>query len=293
MRHSLHWRLIPGLAFCAALVVATAPITGALTAGPTAAPAAQQPDQARLLLEEATKKEVVDGDLKGAIDAYQKILTLQGAPRAATAKALLGLGQCHEKLGNAEARSAYERLVRDFADQPEEMTMARARLAALGGRANGMRVRQVWAGLAPEGLFGSVTRDGRYLPLMDGATSELMLRDLATGQKRRLTTRKPGSFEFALASIPSPDGKLVAYTWYNAANQYELRTVGLDGSEARVLHADPDLKFVLPFDWTPDGKAVVALVTRKDDSSHLTLLPVPEGAARILKSFPREEVPDD
>ena len=111
------------------------------------------------MLEEATKKDLIDGDLKGAIEIYQKILSFDGVPRAVAAKALLQLGQCHEKLGNAEARKTYERLVREFADQPEEAKAARGRLAALGGRDSAMRVRHVWSG----DLLGAPTSDGRYL----------------------------------------------------------------------------------------------------------------------------------
>jgi Tol biopolymer transport system component len=290
MRHSLHWRLIPGLAFCAALVVATAPISGALSAlsalapGSPGAPTAQQPDPARLLLEEATKKKVVDGDLKGAIDAYQRILALQGAPRAATAKALLGLGQCHEKLGNAEARSAYERLVRDFSDQREEMTMARARLAALGGRANGMRVRQVWAGSADD-LLGAITGDGRYQTLQDWPSENLAVRDLATGRKRLLTHKDPKSHEFASLSVPSPDGRDVAYAWYNKEGVTDLRLVGMDGSNPRVLAADPEFKEVEPFDWSPDGKHVLAVFYKKRGGSRIALVSAADGSTCVLKSF--------
>ena len=126
--------MISGLLLCAGLLLLAAFAS------------AQKEQQAKLLLEQATKKELIDGDLKGAIETYQKILNLQGVPRAVIAKALLHLGQCHEKLGNAEARKAYERLVREFADQPEEVRAARGRLAALGGRDSAMRVRQIWAG---------------------------------------------------------------------------------------------------------------------------------------------------
>ena len=46
---------------------------------------AQQPNPPKLLLEEATKKEVVDGDLKGAIETYQKFVALERVPRAVVA----------------------------------------------------------------------------------------------------------------------------------------------------------------------------------------------------------------
>jgi hypothetical protein len=179
MKHSLRWRLFPGLLLCAGLVLPAASAKG---------PGGQQP---KLLLEEATKKELVDGDLKGAIEIYQKILSLEGVPRASVARALLHLGQCYEKLGSTEARKAYERLVREFADQPEETTAARARLSALGGQDTAMRVRQVWAG-PHDDLLGAPTRDGRSLTCQDWPSENLTVRDLATGQKRMLTSKAKG-----------------------------------------------------------------------------------------------------
>ena len=74
MTHSLRWRLFPGLLLCAGLVLPAA------SAGP------QKEQQPKLLLEEAGKKELVDGDLKGAIATYERILNVQGVPRALTAR---------------------------------------------------------------------------------------------------------------------------------------------------------------------------------------------------------------
>ena len=82
-----------------------------------------------MALQAAIKKEVVDGDLKGAIEQYKKLA--QGRDRAVAAKALVRMGQCYEKLGDAEARKAYERVLREYADQAGAVAEARARLAAL------------------------------------------------------------------------------------------------------------------------------------------------------------------
>ena len=276
MRHS------SGPLHVAVLLLCAAPL---MAAGPAAAtPRQQQPDPARLLMEEATKKEVVDGDLKGAVEAYQKILVLTGAPRAVVARALWHLGQCYEKLGDTEARKAYERLVREFADQPEEAKLARGRLAALSGRDTAMRVRQVWAG--PEGdLLGAITRDGRYLTLQDWPSENVGVRDLVTGQKRLLTHKDPKSLEFALLSVPSPDGRDVVYAWYNKEGITELRLVGMDGSSPRVLAADPEFKEAEPFDWSPDGKHVLAAFYRKRGGGRIALVSVADGSVRPLKSF--------
>jgi len=67
-----------------------------------------------------------DRELYGRILGIEAPLSNHPARRATVATALLRMGQCHEKLGNAEARTAYERLVRDYADQGEIVAQARA-----------------------------------------------------------------------------------------------------------------------------------------------------------------------
>jgi Tol biopolymer transport system component len=273
MSGPLRWRLTLGSFLLAGLVLA-------------ALANAQKEEPPPLLLEKATKLELIDGDLKGAIEIYQKILNLQGVSRAVAARALLHLGQCHEKLGNAEARKAYERLVREFADQEEEAGRARARLAALGERNGAIRVRQVWAGF-DEGIFGAPTRDGRYLTFQDGS-EDLAVRDLSTGLKRRLTNKGPRSLEFALLSVPSPDGKDVAYAWYNKDGFYDLRIVGLDGSNPRVLYANADVEYLEPTDWSPDGKSLLAVFYGKDKKTQIVLVAVRDGSVRVLKTFDQQ-----
>jgi hypothetical protein len=79
------------------------------------------------------------------------------------------MGQCYEKLGDAQARKAYEQVVREFADQKEAVEQARALLAA------STRDRPTESGLAfqrkgvlsPAAAAGGLSRhpspDGRYL----------------------------------------------------------------------------------------------------------------------------------
>jgi len=273
MSGSLRWRLI-----CGSLL-----LTG-LAAAVLASAQKEEPPQ--ILLEKATKLELVDGDLKGAIATYERILGLQGVPRVVAARALLHLGECHEKLGHAEARKAYERLVREFADQEEEAGRARARLAALGAPDRAMTVRQVWAG-PYEDVLAAPTRDGRSLTLQDWESEDLAVLDLATGQKRRLTSKGP-SLEFAMHSLPSPDGREVVYAWYNKDGIYDLRLVGLDGSNPRVLYADSAVKYLEPTDWSPDGKSVLAVFYGEDQKTRIVLVAVRDGSVRVLKTFDQQ-----
>src|SRR5437867_8070773 len=133
-----------------------------ITIGAALLLAAQKGDRAETQLQAAINKEVVEGDLKGAIEQYKKIA--QGANRPAAAKALVHMGECYERLGDAEARTAYERVIRDFADQKEVSAQARGRLALLGGPARrgpaSVSMRRVGTDLDDE---GAPSPDGRWL----------------------------------------------------------------------------------------------------------------------------------
>jgi tetratricopeptide (TPR) repeat protein len=82
-------------------------------------------------LEAGIHREMVMGDLPGAMQLYRGILNDPSTPRSIAARALLQLGACLEKLSQSEeAYNKYQRLVSDYPDQIPELTQARLRLAA-------------------------------------------------------------------------------------------------------------------------------------------------------------------
>ena len=102
-------------------------LAGAFLAAAIGTRAAQDP--ADVALQAAIRKEVVDGDLQAAIEQYGAIA--KGTNHAAAAQALLRMGRCYERLGNAKASETYERVLKQFADQKEAAQEARDRLAVL------------------------------------------------------------------------------------------------------------------------------------------------------------------
>src|SRR5205814_2531504 len=117
-------------------VVANLILSAALLAG-----AQKTPES---MLGAALHQEEVQGDLKGAIAAYQKVVAAPGVSRKTAAEALVRVGQCYEKLGNVESRKAYERVVREYADQKDAVTLARARLGKESATSHRLAFRQVW-----------------------------------------------------------------------------------------------------------------------------------------------------
>ena len=243
------------------------------------------------LFQKALVKERAEGDLEAAIALYQRIAREHAENRALAAKALVQMGQCYEKLGKAEARKAYRRVIRDYADQQEQAKMARVRLAALtrpkrAADASTMVVRRVWAGPDVD-ILGAPSPDGRYLSYVDWETGDQAIRDLTTGENRRLTNKGTWleSSEYALFSTMSPDGQQVAYAWLNKDFLYDLRLIGFDGSEPRVLYSNQELPYLQPAAWSPDGKHILANFSRKDGTNQIVMVSVADGSVRVLKTL--------
>ena len=257
----------------------------------------KSPQQAEVLFESAKQKEVVEGKLQEAIQIYQRIVQEYSANRPVAAKALLRMGQCYERLGQGDARKAYERLVREFGDQTESVAEARARLAALAepaaARKAEMATRRVWGGRDADNL-GSVGLDGRFLAATDWTTGDIVLRDTLTGEMRQVTKTgdimKSGTFGY-FAKL-SPDEKRIAYAWFDTKTErFDLWLIGTDGTGARLLYRDEKAAYILPYCWTPDGKSIVAIVnvTKGDKSRQTVLVSADTGAARVLKSASQDE----
>lgn len=249
--------------------------------------AAQRPGPAHVALKAAIDKELVDGDLKGAIALYAKAVSEAKADRAIAAKALIRMAECHEKLGSAESRRIYERVLREYAEQKEAVATARAKLGSGDATTSGVVARQVWTGRNAE-TAGTISADGRLLSFVDWDTGDLAVRDLATGTDRRLTTNASwrDAEDFAEESAISRDGKQVAYIWYKSKeDRPELRVGNLTGEfKPRTVYDNPDLTWISVHDWSPDGNTVAVLVNRNDRTSQIGLISIRDGSLRVLRS---------
>ena len=244
---------------------------------------------AEKMLEAARHKEVMAGDLKGAIAEYRKIAAKFAGRAEVAAQALVKMGQCQEKLGEAEARRSYERVVKEYAGTGPYAAQARARLAAMGGAGsqNGARARVVWD--AATDYWGRVSADGRYLSHVDWATGDLAIRDLVKGESRRVTNY--GGYGKANGEVEStslsPDGKRVVFNWQRwdpAAKQegvFELRTVKADGSDGKTLWKAAKGRYFESYGWTADSKWV-AVCEESGGSARIVLLSPNSGETREI-----------
>ena len=152
---------------------------------------------------------------------------------------------------------------------------------------SGIVTRQMWSG-AEVSSDVTVSPDRRYLAFVDNETWDLAVRDLTTGENRRLTNKKGGREnrrEYAQFPVFSPDGKQVAFGWENPQDSCELRVVGMDGSGPRVL--DPGEKHaVFPLDWSRDGKSILALLQTRSNGAlarQVAVVSAADGSVRVLK----------
>ena len=159
-------------------------------------------------------------------------------------------------------------------------------LLAIALTAAGSEPRLVWSA-ANTNLLGGPSQDGRFLSFVDTATGDLALLEVATGKSRRLTTNTPGSGQFAYFSSISPDGKRIAYAWFNEEKFYDLRVLNIDSdAEPVTLFRNEEAGFVQPCAWSPDGRQILTLLFRKDNISQIALVTaVTPSQTRVLKSL--------
>jgi Tol biopolymer transport system component len=236
-------------------------------------------------------QEEVGGDLQKAVDLYLRILKEFPENREVAAKAQLHLGLCYEKMGLKQAQEAYQRVIDQYPEQGEAVKAAKEKLIQLtktqtagekGGRE--LRIRRVSEEFWPE-WGNALSSDGRYLVYTDWDTGDLAVADLRTSKSRLLTNKGPlaKSPEFGETSAFSPDDKQIAYGWQNQYKVCELRVIGLDGKDPRVLYRNEQSVWLRPHEWTPDGKQILILVMRKEGPSQIALLSATDGSIRILR----------
>jgi len=148
-----------------------------------------------------------------------------------------------------------------------------------------MVVRRVWGGPDVD-ISGGPSPDGRYLCYVDWNTGNVALRDLSNREARQLT--RDGSldpYESAMDCGFSPDGRHVIYhRWVDHSDcPWELKIVGLSGTEPRVLYRAEDW---FGSTWAPDGRHLLLSVGfGYGDARQLVELSVADGATRTMEEL--------
>lgn len=194
---------------------------------------AQNRVDAPLLLEQAAHVKMVEGDLDRVASLYRQVATSPTASRSDVALALVALGNTYELQGSQEAVATYERVVSEFADQPESFMTANSRLTSLAA--------------AP----GAATDGERQ---QTGGDYTLVLQNLHPSG-----TRSPRTYDF------SPDGETLLYYSLPTSERkkqfpalrFETYIRDTGGSVSRPLMEDADdWEFIGGARWSRDGKKV-------------------------------------
>jgi len=244
--------------------------------------------RAETLLQSGVKKETVDGNLPGAIEDYKKAAAAAKSDRPLAAKALFALAQCYRKQGDVQAKSALERIVREFADQPVA-AQARVQLSAFNAKPAGIRLQKIRSGM--DYGCSSVSADGKLLACGVNYVDDAAVYDVETGKVRILTTLRketPANRYINSFSI-SPDGKWLAFHVYRAGAVFsELAVVPTDGSgAARTVFKHSDGRWLDVHTWTPDSKEILISIPGRNSGERFPLMTVAlaTGATRTIREL--------
>ena len=221
-------------------------------------------------LKAAIDRELVDGDLNGAIERYKDITERFASNRPVAAKALLQLAGIYERQGKADARLAYQRIVTEYADTGATANTARARLSAMQQPAGPFRARDLNALVAgapniriawsPDGKYVVYSKPGPTNPwsLPEG----LWIRDLPSGRERPLGAFSLKSGEITFSNfIWAPDSQRGVIAVRVPSGSLEFRTVAVPSGETRAIGTS-DARLGSSFAWSPDGKRLAYLATQ-------------------------------
>jgi hypothetical protein len=248
------------------------------------------------------------GDLKGAIEVFERVVRDASANRALTAKALVQLGRWSDLVEQDQSRKYYERVVREFADQKEAAADARARLDALGkvaalGATPARRLVVDWSTFPAEN--GAMTRDGRHLIVFNQKERAFQEVEVSTGNVRQLTSDGPNPAEASVrwagwSAQLSTDGRRLAApvgvgTLQTSLGQrpeparLELRLFDVGGrGPGRTLTSWDGQTLgsfaARVFAWSPRDDRIWLFVFRRDQSAQIASVDL-TGNLQVLKTL--------
>ena len=261
---------------------------------------ASMQQSASQLYQSGIYKEDVEGNLEEAIAAYQEIIEKFPDNGPVAAKAWLHIGLCHEKLGNREARKAYERLIQDYPTQKQEVAVARERLAQLISTPKKEPVQPIFrkiriltgndgdTHLSPDGQKISLVSDkklwimplsGNLGPDFPGAPSELD------------TENVPVSWG---PHAWSGDGKWIAFNEENPTETLALGiyVVSTEGGKPKKIYENyrGDRMVNYRISLSPNGKTLAfSSVDLEKKEQHIYTIPVDGGSPKQLVNIQARE----
>jgi len=224
---------------------------------------ARQADDAQRAFEAARRMEVVDRDLRGAMEKYRDVVSRYSSNRPVVANTLVRLATIYQELGQPEATATFQRVVRDFADQPTAVAAAKAGLSTARPTVTAQTgvVRRVIYEDA-EWLANAVSPDGRYATGRPAGTRPLTLRTLPAKDDRLLFPQTETSV-IAGPPVFSPNGAQAAFVWVELQGEVRLSSIGVIGTSPNAVpkRVTPgvagNINRISPVAWSADGSTVI------------------------------------
>jgi hypothetical protein len=212
--------------------------------------------------------EEIQGDLEKALSLYKKIVDDYPDNRSLSAKTLLHIGLCYEKLGQHNASESYLKIITEYPDQRDVAAIAKDKLAQMKKPESVNPLLKYYFERLTLDPMTSVSFDGKFFAFTDWTTGNLKIRNLKTGAEKKITNIDwSKTTDFAYHPVWSRDAKHIAYSRYRAINSIELHVVSISDKQGLEIYSNPKY-IILPQDWTPDGKKILCEVFKNLYSSN-------------------------
>ena len=236
------------------------------------------------VLKAAINREVIDGDITGAIQQYKEIATKYASNHAVAAGRCFVWAGCTRSRATPERAAAYQRIVNEYADAGATVMAARARLAGLQESAFPFKSRDVSSYFAGA-LFNknSWSPDGKYVMYQKPTLDGLLLKEAATGKQVSIGVRPT---ETTLGFVWAPNSQSVVVTVRMSREQVEFRTISVQRGETQVIASSP-ARAGVSFAWSPDSRKLAFLSgSAKGDTAFpevqvVTFSPKPSAPANL------------
>lgn len=255
---------------------------------------------AEQLYQSGIYKEEIEGDLEKAIAIYGQILKNFPQNKSTAAKALYHIGLCYEKLGNQEAQKAYQRLIKEYPGQIQEVNLAKERLANLVKAIESVPRKPTFRKIQiPTRLSRSIqlSPDGKKVSIVSDGRLWLMPLSGKLGPNFPGTPVKLNTDDVEIeksAHTWSRDGKWIAFNEDVPAEEIEKKenkgnqgiyVVSSEGGRPKKVHENyRDARFInYRMSLSPNGKTLAfSSVDMEKSEQHIYTIPVDGGEPKQL-----------
>ncbi|TKJ39224.1 MAG: hypothetical protein CEE38_00265 [Planctomycetes bacterium B3_Pla] len=125
----------------------------------------------------------------------------------------------------------------------------------------------------------SISPNGRYVCDISyyDPNNAIAIRELSTGKRQFLVEQAQKGYR-AHEPVMSPDGKTVAYYWYDGKEKnHQLQIINLDGSQRRIVQTGEN---IWPKDWSPDGKRILGIRFDEKDEPEFVWVTIEDGSVQ-------------